>query len=54
MNKDNRDDRIKTLRQDLDFRALVTALESQNQDQVGLFYSQYEPEEDTGAEDDAQ
>jgi hypothetical protein len=54
MNKDNKDDRIRALRQDPDFRALVNALESQTTEQVDSFYSQYESEEDTGAEDDAQ
>jgi len=54
MNTKDKDERIELLRQDPDFKALVKALESQNQEQVEAFYSHYEHDEDKGVEDDAQ
>ncbi len=39
-------ERIRELRQDPDFRALVTVLESQSPEQLALFYSHYESSED--------
>ncbi|MGO9571850.1 MAG: hypothetical protein ACLP5H_30360, partial [Desulfomonilaceae bacterium] len=39
MSTDHKDERIKALRQDPDFRALVNALKSQTPDQVDSFYS---------------
>ncbi len=55
MRTNHKDKRIKALRHDPDFRALVDALESQTPEQVDSFHSHYgcsEQEEKVEAEDD--
>ena len=42
MSTNDKDERIKTLRQDPDFRALVDALQSQTPEQVESFYEHFE------------
>ena len=54
MNKQIENERIKALRSDPDFRALVKSLQSQTPEQLELFYEQYEREEynEEGADND--
>lgn len=52
MSTNDKDERIKTLRQDPDFRALVDALQSQTPEQVESFYEHFEVS-DVKGEDDA-
>ncbi|MGO9569721.1 MAG: hypothetical protein ACLP5H_19490 [Desulfomonilaceae bacterium] len=52
MTTNEKDERIRALKQDPDFRALVNALESQTPEQVESFYEHYEHSDGKG-EDDA-
>jgi hypothetical protein len=48
METQGKDERVEALRQDPDFRALVSALKAQTPEQVELFYSRCEHSEHEG------